>query len=135
MYIGEQFSAARPARALYTHRNTILNRLQRAERLLPLAGHGLEFGVAPEIALWLGTQSGGATVTGETRTPRRELSTRPAPARNRTRRGSEAVQTSIRSRRSARADRLRSSRSPTRASDRVSDGGPNGPVRRQAEDD
>ena len=42
VYIGEQFSAARAARALYTHRNTVLNRLQRAERLLPfpLAGHG-----------------------------------------------------------------------------------------------
>ena len=58
VYIGEQFSAARAARALYTHRNTVLNRLQRAERLLPLplAGHGLEIGVALEIAQWLGTQ-------------------------------------------------------------------------------
>ena len=57
VYIGEQFSAAR---ALYTHRNTVLNRLQRAERLLPLplAGHGLEVGVALEIVLWLGTQPG-----------------------------------------------------------------------------
>jgi len=57
-YIGEQFSATRAARALYTHRNTVLNRLQRAERLLPfpLAGHGLEVGVALEIAQWLGTQ-------------------------------------------------------------------------------
>ncbi len=55
VYIGEQFSAARAARALYTHRNTVLNRLQRAERLLPLplAGHGLEVGVALEIAQWL----------------------------------------------------------------------------------
>ena len=35
VYISEQFSAARAARALYTHRNTVLNRLQRAERLLP----------------------------------------------------------------------------------------------------
>jgi len=63
VYIGEQFSAARAARALYTHRNTVLNRLQRAERLLPLplAGHGLEVGVALEIAQWLGTQPGGAT--------------------------------------------------------------------------
>jgi DNA-binding PucR family transcriptional regulator len=63
VYIGERFSAARAARALYTHRNTILNRLQRAERLLPfpLAGHGLEIGVALEIAQWLGTQPGGAT--------------------------------------------------------------------------
>ncbi len=60
VYIGEQFSAAR---ALYTHRNTVLNRLQRAERLLPfpLAGHGLEVGVALEIAQWLGTQPGSAT--------------------------------------------------------------------------
>jgi DNA-binding PucR family transcriptional regulator len=62
VYIGEQFSAARAARALYTHRNTVLNRLQRAERLLPrpLAGHGLEVGVALEIAQWLGTQPGSA---------------------------------------------------------------------------
>jgi len=60
VYIGEQFSAAR---ALYTHRNTVLNRLQRAERLLPLplAGHGLEVGVALEIAQWLGTQPGSVT--------------------------------------------------------------------------
>jgi DNA-binding PucR family transcriptional regulator len=63
VYIGEQFSAARAARALYTHRNTVLNRLQRAERLLPLplAGHGLEVGVALEIAQWLGTPPGSAT--------------------------------------------------------------------------
>jgi len=63
VYIGEQFSAARAARALYTHRNTVLNRLQRAERLLPhrLTGHGLEIGVALEIAQWLGTQPGSAT--------------------------------------------------------------------------
>jgi DNA-binding PucR family transcriptional regulator len=66
VYIAEQFSAARAARALYTHRNTVLNRLQRAERLLPLplAGHGLEVGVALEIAQWLGTQPGSATQEG-----------------------------------------------------------------------
>ena len=66
VYIGEQFSAARAARALYTHRNTVLNRLQRAERLLPfpLADHGLEVGVALEIAQWLGTQPGSATHDG-----------------------------------------------------------------------
>jgi PucR C-terminal helix-turn-helix domain len=58
VYIREQFSAARAARALYTHRNTVLNRLCRAERLLPLplAGHGVEVGAALEIAQWLGTQ-------------------------------------------------------------------------------
>jgi DNA-binding PucR family transcriptional regulator len=64
VYIGEQFSAARAARALYTHRNTVVNRVQRAERLLPLplAGHGLEIGVALEIAPWLDTQPGRATL-------------------------------------------------------------------------
>jgi len=67
VYIGEQFSAARAARALYTHRNTVLNWLQRAERLLPfpLAGHGLEVGVALEIAQWLGSQPGSATHASE----------------------------------------------------------------------
>ena len=44
VYIGEQFSAARAARALYTHRNTVLNRLQRAERLLPLPLAGARLG-------------------------------------------------------------------------------------------
>jgi DNA-binding PucR family transcriptional regulator len=63
VYIREQFSASRTARALYAHRNTVLGRLQRAERLLPLslADHGLEIGVALEIAQWLGPQSGSAT--------------------------------------------------------------------------
>ena len=42
--------------ALFTHRNTILNRLALAEKLLPapLAGRGLEVGLALEIAHWLG---------------------------------------------------------------------------------
>jgi DNA-binding PucR family transcriptional regulator len=72
-YIGEQFSAARAARVLYTHRNTVLNRLHRAERLLPfpLAGHGLEVGVALEITQWLGTQPTAPPVTGDKRTPGR----------------------------------------------------------------
>ena len=63
VYVREQFSAARTARALYTHRNTVLNRLQRAERLLPLplAGHGVEVGVALDIAQWLGTQPDSAS--------------------------------------------------------------------------
>jgi DNA-binding PucR family transcriptional regulator len=73
VYIGEQFSAARAARALYTHRNTVLNRLRRAERLLPLplVGHGVEVGAALEIAQWLGTQPepGSATRASDTRTP------------------------------------------------------------------
>jgi len=73
VYIAEQFSAARTARALYTHRNTVLNRLRRAERLLPLplAGNGVEVGAALEIAQWLGTQPepGSATRASDARTP------------------------------------------------------------------
>jgi DNA-binding PucR family transcriptional regulator len=58
IYIREQFSASRAARALYAHRNTVLNRLQRAERLLPapLEGRGLEVGLALEISHWLGAE-------------------------------------------------------------------------------
>jgi DNA-binding PucR family transcriptional regulator len=73
MYIREHFSAARAARALYTHRNTVLNRLRRAERLLPLplAGNGVDVGAALEIAQWLGTQPepGSATRPSDARTP------------------------------------------------------------------
>ncbi|MGN6171898.1 MAG: helix-turn-helix domain-containing protein [Streptosporangiaceae bacterium] len=71
VYVREQFSAARAARALYTHRNTVLNRLQRAERLLPhpLTGHGLEVGTALEIAQWLGTQPGNAIHAADAQTP------------------------------------------------------------------
>jgi DNA-binding PucR family transcriptional regulator len=55
-YIREGFSASRAARALFTHRNTALNRINRAESLLPVAlpEHGLEVGLALEILHWLG---------------------------------------------------------------------------------
>lgn len=55
-YIREHFSASRAARTLFTHRNTVLNRIQRAEEILPtsLKDRGLEIGVALEIARWLG---------------------------------------------------------------------------------
>ena len=58
-YIREQFSASRAARALFTHRNTVLNRLERAKRLLPepLAGRGVEVGLALEVVHWLGPRS------------------------------------------------------------------------------
>src|SRR5206468_13027852 len=71
VYIREQFSAACTARALYTHRNTVLNRLQRAERLLPLplARRGLEVGAALEIAQWLGTQPAAPPMPGDVRIP------------------------------------------------------------------
>lgn len=55
VYAQHQFSATRAARALYTHRNTVLNRLGRAEELLPvsLSHHGLEVALALEIQHWL----------------------------------------------------------------------------------
>jgi DNA-binding PucR family transcriptional regulator len=64
VYIREEFSASRAARALYAHRNTVLNRLARARELLPapLEHRGLQVGLALEIVLWLGprTRSAGA---------------------------------------------------------------------------
>ncbi|HEX6390134.1 MAG TPA: helix-turn-helix domain-containing protein [Solirubrobacteraceae bacterium] len=61
VYIREQFSASRAARALFAHRNTVLNRLQRAERMLPapLDQRGLEVGLALEIRHWLGPSDAG----------------------------------------------------------------------------
>ncbi|MCR1783777.1 helix-turn-helix domain-containing protein [Nocardioides carbamazepini] len=59
-YIREQFNASRAARVLFTHRNTVLNRIQRAEAMLPapLATNGLEIGVALEILHWMGPPPG-----------------------------------------------------------------------------
>ncbi|HEY6761836.1 MAG TPA: helix-turn-helix domain-containing protein [Baekduia sp.] len=56
VYIREEFSASRAARALYAHRNTVLNRLARARDLLPapLEGRGVQVGLALEIVHWLG---------------------------------------------------------------------------------
>jgi DNA-binding PucR family transcriptional regulator len=58
-YIREQFNTTRTAKVLFTHRNTILNRLALAEKLLPapLAGRGLEVGLALEITHWLGART------------------------------------------------------------------------------
>jgi DNA-binding PucR family transcriptional regulator len=57
VYVREEFSASRAARALFAHRNTVLNRITRARELLPapLEGRGLQVGLALEIAHWLGT--------------------------------------------------------------------------------
>ncbi len=56
-FLREGSSTAQAARALYTHRNTVLNRLHRAQDLLPtpLKGRHLEIGLALEIVHWLGT--------------------------------------------------------------------------------
>src|SRR4051794_30621660 len=54
VYLREGSNAARAARALFTHRNTVLTRLARAQRLLPgpIEGHGLQLALALEIAHW-----------------------------------------------------------------------------------
>lgn len=59
-YLRADSNAARTARALFAHRNTVLARLARARDLLPmpLAGRGLEVGLALEIARWIGVRGG-----------------------------------------------------------------------------
>jgi DNA-binding PucR family transcriptional regulator len=54
-YIGCDFNVSQTGRRLFTHRNTVLGRVKRAEQLLgvPLAGHGLQVGLALELAHWL----------------------------------------------------------------------------------
>jgi DNA-binding PucR family transcriptional regulator len=56
VYIRAMYSTARTAEILFTHRNTVLNRIHRAEALLPepLAVRGLEIGAALELSRWLG---------------------------------------------------------------------------------
>jgi len=55
VFLRERGSATRTARLLFTHRNTTLNRIARAEALLPRALSGNELGVAValEIRHWL----------------------------------------------------------------------------------
>lgn len=63
VYVREDCNAARTARVLFAHRNTVLGRLARAEELLPepLAGRAIEVGLALELARWLGTSAGAAS--------------------------------------------------------------------------
>jgi DNA-binding PucR family transcriptional regulator len=55
-YLREQSNAARTARVLFTHRNTVLTRLARMEQLLPapLDGRSLQVALALEILHWRG---------------------------------------------------------------------------------
>jgi DNA-binding PucR family transcriptional regulator len=55
-YLAEGSNAARTARAVYAHRNTVLNRLERAQQLLPapLEGRLLAVALALEVRRWLG---------------------------------------------------------------------------------
>jgi DNA-binding PucR family transcriptional regulator len=59
VYIREGFSASAAARALYAHRNTVLNRLARGREMLPapLEHRGLQVGLALEIVHWLGSRT------------------------------------------------------------------------------
>ncbi|HTJ36806.1 MAG TPA: PucR family transcriptional regulator [Dactylosporangium sp.] len=56
VFLAEQGNATRAAARLFTHRNTLLRRLSRADALLPrpLAANGLNIGVALEILRWSG---------------------------------------------------------------------------------
>ena len=55
VYLREQSNAPRAAKVLFTHRNTVLTRIARAERLLPrpLSHNSLEVAVALELAAWI----------------------------------------------------------------------------------
>ena len=57
-YLAEGSNAQRTAGATFTHRNTVLKRLDRAKDLLPtpLEGHALPVALALEIARWLGVR-------------------------------------------------------------------------------
>jgi DNA-binding PucR family transcriptional regulator len=54
VYLREGSNAAQAARLLFTHRNTVLSRLARAEEMLPapLHGRGLAVGLALELVHW-----------------------------------------------------------------------------------
>ncbi|MFF0275688.1 PucR family transcriptional regulator [Streptomyces sp. NPDC004330] len=56
VFIEEQCNATRAAARLFTHRNTLLRRLSRADRLLPrpLAQHTIEVGTALKVLQWRG---------------------------------------------------------------------------------
>jgi DNA-binding PucR family transcriptional regulator len=56
IYLQEEGSPSRAAQRLFTHRNTVLNRVRRAEDLLPhpLPGRTLRVGLALELWHWFG---------------------------------------------------------------------------------
>jgi DNA-binding PucR family transcriptional regulator len=57
-FVGEQCNASRAATLLYTHRNTLLRRLARAEGLLPrpLAESSVNVAVALDVVRWRGNR-------------------------------------------------------------------------------
>jgi DNA-binding PucR family transcriptional regulator len=56
-FLAAQGNASRAAARLFTHRNTLLRRLTRADRLLPrpLAEHPLDVAAALEVLRWRGS--------------------------------------------------------------------------------
>jgi DNA-binding PucR family transcriptional regulator len=56
IFVREQCNVSRAAGKLFTHRNTLLRRLARADELLPLplTENSLEVGVALDVLLWRG---------------------------------------------------------------------------------
>ncbi len=56
VYLQQDSNAARAAALLFTHRNTVLKRIGRADGLLPrpLAGNGFEVRLALELMRWRG---------------------------------------------------------------------------------
>jgi DNA-binding PucR family transcriptional regulator len=59
-FLAEQCNASRAATRLFTHRNTLVRRLDRADHLLPrpLAEHVVDVGVALEVLRWRGPRQG-----------------------------------------------------------------------------
>ncbi|BBX96022.1 hypothetical protein MLAC_13160 [Mycobacterium lacus] len=59
-FINQQCNAARAARLLYTHRNTLMNRLDAAQRLLPrsLDDSTVRVAMALQALQWRGKQTG-----------------------------------------------------------------------------
>jgi DNA-binding PucR family transcriptional regulator len=57
-FVDEQCNASRAAARLYTHRNTLLRRLARADELLPrpLAESSVNVAVALDVARWRGNR-------------------------------------------------------------------------------
>lgn len=56
VFVASQCNASRAAARLYTHRNTLLRRLSRADELLPrpLAEHSVDVAVALDVLRWTG---------------------------------------------------------------------------------
>ena len=67
-FVAEQCNASRAAARLYTHRNTLLRRLARADQLLPqpLQDNGVHVAVALEALHWRGVEHTSAPVQRRT---------------------------------------------------------------------